>query len=201
MPPAGSRSRITITANAWTNAAIGVALSLYGTGVISLEQAFGGFGDPVIIFIAALFVVSDGLEASGVTAWAGQQLVDRARGSRTRLVVLLMALVAVVTALISVNGAVAALLPMVVVTAVRLKLSPSKFLIPLAFGAHAGSLLVLTGTPVNVLVSELAVGAGGLGGDGAHTDFLPGRSRSRATMPMMKRVNRTRTAEASPYSW
>lgn len=140
--------------------AIGVTLALYGTGVVSLEQAFGGFGDPVIIFIAALFVVSDGLEASGVTSWAGQQLVDRADGSRTRLVVLLMALVAVVTALISVNGAVAALLPMVVVTAVRLRLSPSQFLIPLAFGAHAGSLLVLTGTPVNVLVSELAVGAG-----------------------------------------
>ncbi|WP_042438406.1 SLC13 family permease [Sanguibacter keddieii] len=140
--------------------AIGVTLALYGTGVVSLEQAFGGFGDPVIIFIAALFVVSDGLEASGVTSWAGQQLVDRAHGSRTRLVVLLMALVAVVTALISVNGAVAALLPMVVVTAVRLRLSPSQFLIPLAFGAHAGSLLVLTGTPVNVLVSELAVGAG-----------------------------------------
>lgn len=140
--------------------AIGVTLALYGTGVVSLEQAFGGFGDPVIIFIAALFVVSDGLEASGVTSWAGQQLVDRANGSRTRLVVLLMALVAVVTALISVNGAVAALLPMVVVTAVRLRLSPSQFLIPLAFGAHAGSLLVLTGTPVNVLVSELAVGAG-----------------------------------------
>ena len=140
--------------------AIGVALSLWATGVVSLEQAFGGFGDPVIIFIAALFVVSDGLEASGVTAWAGQQLVDRARGSRRRLVVLLMALVALVTALISVNGAVAALLPMVVVTAVRLGLSPSQFLVPLAFGAHAGSLLVLTGTPVNVLVSELAVGAG-----------------------------------------
>ena len=43
--------------------AIGVALSLWATGVVSLEQAFGGFGDPVIIFIAALFVVSDGLEA------------------------------------------------------------------------------------------------------------------------------------------
>jgi di/tricarboxylate transporter len=31
---------------------------------------------------------------------------------------------------------------------------------PLAFGAHAGSLLTLTGSPVNVLVSELAVNAG-----------------------------------------
>lgn len=140
--------------------AVGVALALYFTGVLGLEQVFAGFGDPVIVFIAALFVVSDGLDASGVTAWAGQHLVEKAGGDRRRLVVLIMGLVAVVTALISVNGAVAALLPMVVVTAVRLRLSPSQFLIPLAFGAHAGSLLVMTGTPVNVLVSEIAVQAG-----------------------------------------
>ena len=140
--------------------AVGVALALYLTGVLTVEQVFAGFGDPVVIFIAALFVVSDGLDASGVTAWAGQRLVERAGGDQRKLLVLIMAVVAVVTALISVNGAVAALLPLVVVTAVRLHLSPSRLLIPLAFGAHAGSLLVLTGTPVNVLVSEIAAGAG-----------------------------------------
>ena len=140
--------------------AVGVALALYLTGVLSVEQVFAGFGDPVVIFIAALFVVSDGLDAAGVTAWAGQRLVARAGGDQRRLVVLIMAVVALVTALISVNGAVAALLPLVVVTAVRLRLSPSRLLIPLAFGAHAGSLLVLTGTPVNVLVSDIAAGAG-----------------------------------------
>ena len=31
---------------------------------------------------------------------------------------------------------------------------------PLVFAAHAGSLLALTGTPVNVLVSDAAVDAG-----------------------------------------
>jgi di/tricarboxylate transporter len=66
----------------------------------------------------------------------------------------------VLTALISVNGAVAALVPVVVVMAVRLTRSPSHLLMPLAFGAHAGSLLTLTGTPVNVIVSEAALDAG-----------------------------------------
>jgi di/tricarboxylate transporter len=58
--------------------------------------------------------------------------------------------------LISVNGAVAALLPVIVVTAVRLGRAPSQLLMPLAFGAHAGSLLALTGSPVNVVASEYA---------------------------------------------
>ncbi|WP_104163505.1 SLC13 family permease [Cryobacterium sp. N22] len=140
--------------------AIGVALALFATGVLTFEQTLAGFGDPVIVFIAALFVVSEALDATGLTTWAGQRLVARAGTSRRRLLVLVMLLVAVVTALISVNGAVAALLPMVVVLAMRIRQPPSRMLMPLAFGAHAGSLLALTGTPVNVLVSELAVDSG-----------------------------------------
>ena len=140
--------------------AVGVALALWATGVLELEQALAGFGDPTVLFIASLFVVSEGLDATGVTAWAGQQLVARAGESLARLVVLTMLLVAFLTALISVNGSVAALLPVVVVIAVRLGRAPSQLLLPLAFGAHAGSLLALTGTPVNVIASDAAEEAG-----------------------------------------
>ena len=140
--------------------AIGTALALYATGVLKLGESLAGFGDPAVIFIASLFVVSAALDATGVTAWAGQLLVARAGQSRVRLLVLTMMLVALLTALISINGAVAALLPVVVVMATRVGRSPSQLLMPLAFSAHAGSLLALTGTPVNVLVSEAAAYAG-----------------------------------------
>jgi di/tricarboxylate transporter len=141
--------------------AIGASLALYFTGVLDLEQSLAGFADPAVIFIATLFVVSEGLDTTGVTTWAGQLLIARVGDSRTRLIVLMMALVAGLTALISVNGAVAALLPVVVVIAVRLGRSPSQLLMPLVFGAHAGSMLALTGTPVNVIVSEAAADYGG----------------------------------------
>ena len=51
-------------------------------------------------------------------------------------------------------------------TAVRLGRSPSQLLMPLAFAAHAGSLLALTGTPVNVIVSD-AAGDAGVGRSGS----------------------------------
>ena len=140
--------------------AIGTALALYFTGVLSLDQSLRGFGDPAVIFIASLFVVSAGLDATGVTAWAGQGLIARAGQSRVRLLVLTMVLVALLTALISVNGAVAALLPVIIVMAIRVGRSPSQLLMPLVFAAHSGSLLALTGTPVNVLVAEAAADAG-----------------------------------------
>jgi di/tricarboxylate transporter len=140
--------------------AVGVALALWATGVLSLEEALAGFGDPTVIFIASLFVVSEGLEAAGVTAWVGQELVARVGESRTKLIVYTMLLVALLTALINVNGAVAALVGVAVLLAVRTGRSPSRLLLPLAFGAHAGSLLALTGTPVNVIISDAAGGFG-----------------------------------------
>ena len=139
---------------------MGAALSLWATGILTLDQSLAGFGDPAVIFIAALFVVSAALEVAGVTAWAGQLLIRQAGDSRTRLMVLMMGFVAALSALISVNGAVAALLPVVVVMAIRLGRSPAQLLMPLVFGGHAGSMLLLTGTPVNVLIAEASMDAG-----------------------------------------
>lgn len=141
--------------------AMGVGLSLWATGLLTLGQALSGFGDPAVMFIASLFIVSAALDRTGVTAWAGQALIAGAgEDSRARLLVLIGLLVALLTALISVNGAVAALLPVVVVMAARLGRKPSQLLMPLVFSAHAGSLLALTGTPVNVLVAEAAADTG-----------------------------------------
>ncbi len=56
-------------------------------------------------------------------------------------------------------------------------------MLPLAFGAHAGSLLALTGTPVNVIVSDAAADAG-VGASGSSRSrwsacrWSPARSRS-----------------------
>ena len=109
--------------------AIATALALYFTGVLDVATALSGFGDPVVIFIATLFVVSEGLEASGVTAWAGQVLTQRAGTKRSRLLIAVMALAAVLSAFITPNGAAAALLPVTVVVARRASLLPSKMLI------------------------------------------------------------------------
>ncbi|MGY3380026.1 di/tricarboxylate transporter [Arthrobacter sp. TE12231] len=143
--------------------ALGVALALLGTGVISMEEAFSGFGSATVVLIAALFVVAEAIDAAGITTWLGGLLVRFAGTSRVRLVLLMMGITAVLTAFISVNGAVAALLPMVVVLAVRLGRRPAQLLMPMAFAAHAGSLLVLTGSPVNILILNAAMESTGHG--------------------------------------
>jgi di/tricarboxylate transporter len=143
--------------------AILTALTLYATGVLDADAALAGFGDPVVVFIASLFIVSEGIDATGITTWAGQALTRRVGAGRVRLQVAVMVLAAVLTALITPNGAVAALLPMVIVLATRIRVVPSQMLLPVAFAAHAGSLLALTGSPVNVIVSDAARDAGAAG--------------------------------------
>jgi len=179
--------------------AVATALSLWATGVLDLNQALAGFGDQAVVFIAALFVVSESLDATGVTAWAGQQLVGRFGDSRMRLIVAMMLLVAVLTALISVNGAVAALLPVMVVTAVRLQQTASQLLLPLAFGAHAGSLLALTGSPVNVVASEYAHDAGA-GSFGYFSFALAGVPLVAGTIAVVLLFGKRLVPERSPRS-
>lgn len=141
--------------------AAAVPIALWATGLLTLEESFAGFGDPLVIFIAALFIVGEALVATGVTAWLGKQILRRAGRRRGRLTLVIGFAAAFLAALISINGAVAALLPIVVVVAVRAGIVPSRMLIPLAFAASAGSLLTLTGTPVNVVVSDIAAQSGG----------------------------------------
>ena len=145
--------------------AVLTALALWATGVVGFPEILAGFGDPVVIFIATLFVVSEGIDSTGVTAWAGEVIVQHAGTTRARVLVAVTLLSAVLTAFITLNGAVAALLPLVVVLATRIGELPSRLLMPLSFAGSAGSLLMLTGTPVNIIVSEAAgdAGAGSFG--------------------------------------
>ena len=140
--------------------ALMVPLALFFTGILPLDQVFSGFGDTVIIFIASLFIIAAGLEATGVTAWVGQWLSRQVGSSPVKLSLFTVLIAALLSPLISQSGAVAALVPVVVLMALRMGEMPSKFLMPLAFASAAGSKLALTGTAKNVLISDAAADAG-----------------------------------------
>ncbi len=84
--------------------AILTALTLYATGLLTAEAALAGFGDPVVIFIASLFVVSEGIDSTGVTAGPDSRSIERAGTGRVQLLVAVMLLCAVLTAVITLNG-------------------------------------------------------------------------------------------------
>ena len=90
-------------------------------------------------------------------------MLVRSASGRDRLLVAVMALSALLAAVVTPSGAAAALLPVAVLAARRSGLAPARLLMPLAFAASAGALLALSGSPVNVIVSDALLDATGHG--------------------------------------
>lgn len=101
-------------------------ISLYIAGVVDLKQAFSGFSDSVVVMVAGLFVVSEGLTATRVTAWMGQRLFTLAGRSELRLMVLVIGFTAFLSAFISNTGTTAILMPVVIAAAWRIGSYPSR---------------------------------------------------------------------------
>lgn len=129
-------------------------VTLLLTGILTPPEALAGFSDPLVLTIAGLFVVGGGLFRTGVAAAMGRWLSRVAGTNYAALVVIMMLVVSVLSAFMSSTGATAVLVPVVVSIAWNAKISPSKLLIPLSFGALFGGMLTLLGTPPNLAVSN-----------------------------------------------
>ena len=136
------------------------ALALVLTGVLTPEEALAGFSSPIVIMMTGLFVVGGGIFSTGLAKRIGTGILGLAGTSETRLFILLMLTTAVVGAFVSNTGTVALMLPIVVSMARGAGLSPSRFLMPLAFAGSMGGMLPLIGTPPNLIVRDALVGAG-----------------------------------------
>ncbi len=131
-----------------------VALPL--TGILSVQEALAGFSDPNLVLIAALFVIGEGLVRTGIAYRIGEWMADRAGNSEVRLLVLLMVCVAGLGSVMSSTGVVAIFIPVVLSIAARMKVSPSRLMMPLSFAGLISGMLSLVATPPNVVVhSEL----------------------------------------------
>lgn len=135
-------------------------LALFLTGVLDLSETLSGFSNPTVIMIAALFVIGEGLSRTGWTALAGKRFVSWARKSSSRLMVIVSGGASFLSGLVSNTGTVAALLPVTVAAAWSAGTFPSKLLMPMAFSSNTGGLLTLTGTPPNIIVSNVLKEAG-----------------------------------------
>jgi di/tricarboxylate transporter len=132
--------------------------SLLVSGVVSPGEALSGFSSPATLTVAAMFVLSAGLQRSGTLRGVGE-LLSRVRWPWL-LGLLMMLLAAFASAFINNTAIVAVFLPLVISAVVARGLSPSKFLIPLSFAAQFGGVCTLIGTSTNLLVDSLARQAG-----------------------------------------
>ncbi len=131
-----------------------VLVSLVLTGLLTPVEALSGFSNPAVVTVWAVFILSGGLSRTGVAGVVGHQVLRLAGRGEVRLLLVIMLTAGVMSAFMNNVGVAALLLPVVMDISRRLKLPPSKLLMPLAFGALLGGLTTLIGTPPNILVSD-----------------------------------------------
>ncbi|MCB1803464.1 MAG: SLC13 family permease, partial [Gammaproteobacteria bacterium] len=117
-------------------------------------------GDPLVVLIAGLFVIGEGLFRTGVAFAIGNWLLGVAGSSETRLLVLLMLVVAGLSAFMSNTGAVAVFIPVALNLSAKAGVPATRLLMPMAFAGSLGGMLTLIGTPPNLVVSNQLSRAG-----------------------------------------
>jgi len=130
-----------------------LVMALVLTNTLTASEAFAGFGNDIVITIAGLFILTGGLVKTGVIDLVGRRLHRTAGESEFRMVALIMFAAAFCAAVMKNTTTTAMFLPVVLGIAARRNMSPSKLLMPLAFGAILGGTCTLIGTSTNLAVS------------------------------------------------
>ena len=117
------------------------------TRVLTLEELLAGFANPVVIIVAALFVISAGMFNSGLIDEIGNYLLRFGQKSESTLLFIVMLTGGLLSAFLSGTGIVVLLIPIVMSLALKKKMSPSRYLLPLAYASSLGAVLTLIGRP------------------------------------------------------
>lgn len=129
-------------------------------GLVPPEEAFGGFGHPAVVTVAAVLGLSAALARSGVIdliaarigRWSGNPLTQSG---------LLCGLGGFLSAFMNNVGALAMLMPVAISMAQRGGYRAGMVLMPLAFATVLGGMVTLIGTPPNLLIAGYRRDAGG----------------------------------------
>ena len=123
-------------------------------GIVPPQKAFLGLGDDVVIIVAAALIISAAIARSGVVEWAMRPLLPYLR-SEARQVPALVVSTTVLSMFTKNVGALAIFMPVALQLARRTGGSPSRLLMPMAFGSLAGGIVTLIGTSPNILISKV----------------------------------------------
>ena len=141
-------------------AAMGAFLALPIIGVLSPKEALGVFGSSAPITVAAMFVMSAVLERTGLIELLASRFETRAGKSPLRTLLVMLVLVAFLSAFVNNTPVVVVFLPIILAHCRKFDLKASRFLIPLSYAAIVGGTCTIIGTSTNLIASGIAADYG-----------------------------------------
>ena len=135
-------------------------LALLLTGVLTPAEAFSGFSHPATISVAAVLVLSAGVERTGALTFIARHLLAPLGHSETLLTVSIMLVISLLSAFVNNTAAVAVFIPVVIEVCRRTGASPGRVLMPMSHAATFGGMCTLVGTSTNLVAHEFALSKG-----------------------------------------
>jgi di/tricarboxylate transporter len=142
-----------------------IILALAFTRLLSTDEALSGLKSEPAVVIACMFVLSAGLQVTGVSDLAGRAIGNLAGNAMPRMLAVLMPAVALASAFTHHVMITGVMLPITLSMARERQLPASKLLMPMAIASSLGTTITILGAPAFLISSELLRQAGksGLG--------------------------------------
>jgi Na+/H+ antiporter NhaD/arsenite permease-like protein len=132
-----------------------VVVALMSTKILTPAEALSGFGSPVVILLAGIFVVSAGLVNTGVTDRLGEFVVKVGGGNETRLVALIMLLSGLIGSVLNSSAIVAMLIPVVLTVASQTGLNRKRMLMPLCVAVMISGMMTAIASSPNIIIENI----------------------------------------------
>ena len=113
-----------------------------------------------LVAMILMSALSKGIQKTGVLSIVSRHFGKIGRLSLPTAVLIIMGIIALISAFINNKAAVVIFIPVLMTTAARMEISPSKLLLPLSFASMFGGVCTLLGTSTNTLVSFIAADNG-----------------------------------------
>lgn len=130
------------------------------SGILTVDEAFSGFSNEIIVILASIFVLSGALMKGGVLDHLSDVIHRFAGGSRNKVLIAVMPVTSFISSFMNNTTCTAVMMPAVLGLCRKSRVSPGKVLIPLAFASMLGGTCTLIGTSTNVAASALLKSAG-----------------------------------------
>jgi len=148
---------IALAVDLWTpDAVLLTALAIVTvSGVISLEEAFLGFGNTTLVALGSLYVVGAALRESGALDRASEFILGSETRSTERILLRLCPSVSTYSAFLNNTPIVAMGIPAIRSWGKKNNVPVSKLLMPLSYAAILGGMCTLIGTSTNLITHGL----------------------------------------------
>ena len=126
-------------------------------GIITPEEAIKGFSNKGMITVALLYLVSEGVRKSGILERIVFHMLPTKNASVTSAGLRFYPIVSFISAFFNNTPVVVIFAPMIKNWARKMKLPPTKFLIPLSYATVIGGICTLIGTTTNLVLHGMLI--------------------------------------------